>query len=197
VTDLNIAGTNNTFNGAWSVDSGTLVGSTPGALGTNSITVSANAALQTTYDLNDTNATLNLNGRLNLTQNDTFRNVVVNGNTLAGGTYLFPALAAAYPANFPTNWTGLTGVETLTNGAGSLTVLGSIASNPTNITFSVSGTTLTLAWPADHLGWIAQSNSVGLLNTNWFDVPNSQTGTQINVSLNPALTNVFYRSRHP
>jgi autotransporter-associated beta strand protein len=197
VTDLNIAGTNNTFNGAWSVDSGTLVGSTPGALGTNSITVSANAALQTTYDLNDTNATLNLNGRLNLTQNDTFRNVVVNGNTLAGGTYLFPALAAAYPANFPTNWTGLTGVETLTNGAGSLTVLGSIASNPTNITFSVSGTTLTLAWPADHLGWIAQSNSVGLLNTNWFDVPNSQTGTQINVSLNPALTNVFYRLRHP
>src|SRR6202008_4963728 len=88
-TALNIAGTNNLFTGTWNVDAGTLVGSTPGALGTNNITVSANGALQTTYDINSTNATLVLNGRMNLTQNDTFLNVIINGTTLAGGTYSY------------------------------------------------------------------------------------------------------------
>jgi autotransporter-associated beta strand protein len=199
VTSLNIAGTNNLFNGTWSVDAGTLVGSTPGALGTNSITVSANGALQTTYDLNNTNSTLTLNGRLNLTQNDTFRNVIINGTTLAGGTYSYATLAASYPANFPTTWTGATGADSITNAAGSLTVLASgIASYPTNITFGVSGGTFTLTWPSTHLGWIAQSNSVGVASPgNWFDIPNSQNSTQLNISLDPTVTNVFFRLRHP
>jgi fibronectin-binding autotransporter adhesin len=83
---------------------------------------------------------------------------------------------------------------------GSIQVLSvsTTASNPTNITFSVSGSTMTLSWPQDHLGWIAQSNSVSLSNTNyWFDVPNSQSGTNLVITINHSLTNVFYRLRHP
>jgi hypothetical protein len=74
----------------------------------------------------------------------------------------------------------------------------SVASNPTNITFLVSGSNLSLTWPADHLGWIAQSNSVSVANTNlWFDIPGSQTTTNLNVTINPTAPQIFFRLRHP
>jgi fibronectin-binding autotransporter adhesin len=83
-------------------------------------------------------------------------------------------------------------------GAGSLLVVPTMASYPTNITASVSGGTLTLTWPETHLGWYAQSNSVSLADTNfWFDVANSQLDTNLIITVNPAQTNVFYRLRHP
>ncbi|MDR3457201.1 MAG: YDG domain-containing protein [Verrucomicrobiae bacterium] len=83
-------------------------------------------------------------------------------------------------------------------GTGSLLVSSSIANYPTNISFNVSGNTLNLSWPATHLGWYAQSNSVDLVNSNfWFDVPNSQNGTSLIITINPAQPNVFYRLRHP
>jgi fibronectin-binding autotransporter adhesin len=89
-------------------------------------------------------------------------------------------------------------------GTGSLQVASPIASNPTNITFSVSGSgssgTLSLSWPSDHLGWILQrqtnSMSVGL-STNWVDVTGSDTITTTNVGINPAIPTSFYRLRHP
>ena len=63
--------------------------------------------------------------------------------------------------------------------------------------FLVTANTLSLSWPADHLGWIAQSNSVGVNSASWFDVPNSQNGTQLNITLNPGVKNVYYRLRLP
>jgi autotransporter-associated beta strand protein len=84
-------------------------------------------------------------------------------------------------------------------GTGSLLVQ-PIATNPTNITFSVSGNTLSLSWPSDHLGWILQqqtnSLSVGL-GTNWIDVPGSSSITSTNITVNSALPTVFYRLRQP
>jgi autotransporter-associated beta strand protein len=83
---------------------------------------------------------------------------------------------------------------------GSLTVLSvvSINPNPTNISYVVSGNTLHLSWPTDHLGWLAQSNSVNLaVPANWHDVPNSQNATSLTVTMNPADRQVFYRLRHP
>jgi hypothetical protein len=86
----------------------------------------------------------------------------------------------------------------LTNASGSITVPGGTATNSPPITFQLSGGVLTLAWPADHLGWIAQSNSVSLANAAaWFDIPNSQTATQLNMTPNLTLTNVYYRLRQP
>jgi autotransporter-associated beta strand protein len=81
---------------------------------------------------------------------------------------------------------------------GILSVVTGIAPNPTNITFSFSGNTLTLSWPSDHLGWFAQSNSVGVVSPGtWFDIPGSQSGTNLNISINPAQSPVFFRLRHP
>ena len=74
------------------------------------------------------------------------------------------------------------------------------ASNPTNITFGVSGSTLALSWPADHLGWILQSQTNNLnvgISTNWTDIVGSGSATNYNTSIIPANPTVFYRLRHP
>jgi autotransporter-associated beta strand protein len=83
-------------------------------------------------------------------------------------------------------------------GAGNLLVTSPVATNPTNISYAISGDTLTLTWPGSHLGWYAQSNSVSLANTNfWFDIPGSQLATNMVIYISPAQTNVFYRLRNP
>ena len=72
--------------------------------------------------------------------------------------------------------------------------------NPTNITATAIGSTLNLAWPADHTGWRlqAQTNSLntGLTGT-WFDVAGSATVNSVAVPLNPANGAVFYRMVYP
>jgi autotransporter-associated beta strand protein len=87
----------------------------------------------------------------------------------------------------PTN-----GVATVIGGGGGP------ATNPTNILFSLSGSTLTLSWPSDHLGWTlqAQTNAVTKgISTNWSDIPGSSSGTQSVITINPAAPTVFYRLR--
>ena len=84
---------------------------------------------------------------------------------------------------------------------GIATVTATVATNPTNILFSVSGGQLTLSWPSDHLTWVLQSQtnalSVGLSN-NWVDVANSGSSTQavININTNGQKA-VFFRLRSP
>jgi fibronectin-binding autotransporter adhesin len=86
---------------------------------------------------------------------------------------------------------------TYITGPGSLLV-STIASNPTNITFSVSGNTMSLSWPSDHLGWILQTNAVSLTAPNaWFSYPGSSSTTSENIAINPAQPNVFFRLVHP
>ena len=111
-----------------------------------------------------------------------FNQPVPNGNTLT---------IASPPGVTFTNQLALNG---------SITVLSvvSINPNPTNLNYSVSGNTLHLSWPTDHLGWLVQSNSVNLaVLANWHDVPNSQNATSLTVTMNPADRQVFYRLRHP
>ena len=56
----------------------------------------------------------------------------------------------------------------------------SVATNPTNITAVVSGTQYDLSWPASHLGWILQSNSVSVANSAaWFPVANSTATNRV------------------
>jgi autotransporter-associated beta strand protein len=77
---------------------------------------------------------------------------------------------------------------------GTIAVVTPISSTPTNINYSVSGSTLTLSWPLDHLTWTLQSNAVGVASSAaWFPVPGSQTTTQVVIPINPALSSVFYR----
>ena len=84
------------------------------------------------------------------------------------------------------------------SGAGSLRVGAAVATYSTNITYGVSGSVLTLTWPESHLGWYVQSNSVSLTSpSSWFDIPGSQTATNLSITINPALPQVFYRMRLP
>ncbi len=165
VASLNISNAANTFNGTWNVVLGTLVGSSPGALGTNTLTVGAQGALQTTYSINNPNGALVLNGRLNLTRDHTFKSVTVNGTALNAGTYSWAQLNAAYPANFPASWTGQPGAPSETTASGSVTVIGSGVVTPVPLTNSWNGNTLTLSWPS---GWVLleASNVLGPWTTN-------------------------------
>ncbi|HEX7654363.1 MAG TPA: hypothetical protein VF607_12710, partial [Verrucomicrobiae bacterium] len=87
---------------------------------------------------------------------------------------------------------------TFTNGM--LSVVSGIASNSTNLTFAVTGKTLGISWPADHLGWILQAqtnNATTGLGTNWVDLGGSAAVTGTNLTVDPANPAVFYRLRHP
>jgi hypothetical protein len=84
-----------------------------------------------------------------------------------------------------------------------LSVIQTVNTAPTNITAVVSGSTLTLSWPADHTGWRlqVQTNSLGNgLNpaTNaWFTVPGSASVNSVNATLDSANGTVFYRMVYP
>jgi len=70
----------------------------------------------------------------------------------------------------------------------------------TNITSSVSGSTLTLSWPQSHIGWTlqTQTNNLGVgLSNNWLDVPGSSTTNQVQTTISPANPTVFFRLRLP
>jgi len=111
--------------------------------------------------------------------------------------------ALSYAGNFtamnlPALGSGLNWNWNVTNGT--LSVVGSVATNPTNVTYSVTGGTLHLSWPADHLGWHLQSQTNTLatgLGTNWVTIPGSDTITSTNIPVNPATPAVFYRLVYP
>jgi Concanavalin A-like lectin/glucanases superfamily len=142
VANLNITGTSNTFSGKWNVVQGALLGSGTNSLGTNDITVAANGALETLYDINSPGANLVLDGQMFLHQNDTFHGALVGGVSLAPGTHTFAELSAAYPASFPASWPLQAG-SSISTGSGSLTVL---APPPRVLLFGFSGSSLQLTW---------------------------------------------------
>ena len=65
-----------------------------------------------------------------------------------------------------------------------------------NITASVSGGSLSVSWPADHIGWTlqVQTNSLSIgLRTNWVDVPGSTGTNVISLPVDNSKGTVFYR----
>jgi len=72
------------------------------------------------------------------------------------------------------------------------------SSIPTNLNLMFSGGALTLTWPDDHLGWIAQSKAVPLGNSNcWFDILGSQSFTNLTMPVNRTTPQIYYRLRYP
>jgi hypothetical protein len=72
----------------------------------------------------------------------------------------------------------------------------SVSLVPTNLTVGVTGSTIALSWPADHLGWHlqVQTNAPGSgLGTNWVTIPGTDQVTGTNLTVNPADGAVFYR----
>ncbi len=75
-----------------------------------------------------------------------------------------------------------------------------VNTNSPMLTNSITGNTLTLSWPADHLGWRlqAQTNSLNTgLGGTWFTWPNSTNVTTVPIPLNAANPTVFFRLIYP
>ena len=71
------------------------------------------------------------------------------------------------------------------------------ADNSTNITASVSASTLRVSWPDDHLGWILQAQTNSLNTGQWFDLPGTDTASSAVIPINPTNSMVFYRLCRP
>lgn len=118
-----------------------------------------------------------------------FSQPVVNGGTMIVTGGLGAGLG----------WTNNLAVD----GSVAVIAVSTVATNPTNLVSSVSGTTLSLSWPSDHLGWFLQtqtnSRSIGLKpQTNfWFDVTGSQLITNTSITIERTNPTVFFRLRSP
>ena len=198
---------NGTVNGSIDTTGGGTV--SPGAsIGTLTVTNVATLSGTTYMELNRTNGGLT---------ND----VLVAGSIVYGGTLtvtnLGPNLVAGdrfvlfsgpFSGSFATTdlpgnlgsvsytWTNKLAID------GSIQVLTvtTVNTNPTNIVTSVSGSTLTLSWPADHTGWRLQSQTNALttgLTATWTDIPGTDTSNTYNTTINPANGTVFYRLVYP
>ncbi|HVM46534.1 MAG TPA: autotransporter-associated beta strand repeat-containing protein [Candidatus Acidoferrum sp.] len=78
-----------------------------------------------------------------------------------------------------------------------------VNTTPTNISYAVSGSTLTLSWPADHTTWrlLVQTNKLAAgLSTNmadWGEVTGSANTNQVFITIDPAKPTEFYRMVYP
>ena len=72
-----------------------------------------------------------------------------------------------------------------------------IPSTPTSLSASAGVASFTVSWPSNYVGWVLQTNTVGLGNpSNWHDLPASLTNSQMTFPVsNPAIQ--FFRLRHP
>lgn len=87
-------------------------------------------------------------------------------------------------------------------GSGSLLVLPPVNTNPTNIAVSISGTNLTLSWPADHTGWrlLVQTNNLPGISANpadWAAVSGSASTNYITIPITPGTRAGYYRMVYP
>jgi hypothetical protein len=84
--------------------------------------------------------------------------------------------------------------------SGVLSVVPTVATNPTNIIYALAEGNLTLSWPVDHTGWRlqTQTNELGTgLGTNWFDVLDSATTNSVVFPVDVNNGSVFYRLIYP
>jgi len=153
-------------------------------------------------DMNATNNTSDLiQGLASVAYDGTLvvTNLAGPGTLTNGQTFqLFSATSSSgnFSSITPAPDTGLVWSFNPTNGW--LSVVSGIATTPTNLSFSLNNGVLELTWPGSHLGWLAQSNSVNLADTNfWFVIAGSEAVTNLSITINPGLPNVFYRLQKP
>jgi len=202
-----------TITGSLLADSGSTLN--PG-LPTGELNVSGTAEIAGAVNMNISITNSPVNSELaaaTITIDNTATLVVTNvGPGLFNGTtfHMFShGLAGAgftsvvLPAKDPTGLTNYVWANNLVaNGSITLTSggLSPVANYSTNITASVSGGVLTVAWPATHLGWelMVQTNSLTTgLGNNWVTNYGTASVTSTNFTINPANGTVFYRLVHP
>jgi autotransporter-associated beta strand protein len=196
-----------TINGPVTIASGANL--VPGVNGVGRLTVNGPLALAgtTTMELNKAGSTNDsVVGITTVTYGGTL-NVSNLGGTLAGGDKftLFSSLdriGTFTSVNLPALGSGLSWTNMLSID-GSIMVLGGVNTARTNITYSVSGNSMTLSWPSDHTGWrlLAQTNH---LNTgvsgnpvDWGTVPGSSSTNSVTVPLDGSKPSEFYKLVYP
>jgi hypothetical protein len=61
------------------------------------------------------------------------------------------------------------------------------------LSVSLKQETLQLDWPADHTGWILQTQTKPGINSQWFPIPGSSLTNHLDLTLDRASTSVFFR----
>ena len=98
------------------------------------------------------------------------------------------------------------GSSTISSSPANITVTNAgitVNTTPTNIVAKVSGTNLTLSWPADHIGWrlLTQTNHLAYgisRNTNdWGTVAISASTNLVTIPINPTKPAELYRLVYP
>ena len=87
-------------------------------------------------------------------------------------------------------WTNMLAID------GTIAVVSPVNTTPTNITALVSGGTLELSWPPDHIGWSLQTQTNALstgLATNWLTLPGYESTNAATIPIGTANPTVFYR----
>jgi len=182
------------------VEGGTLVPAALGAVGNMSLVnmyidsgtvqITVNKSLQTNSvimpggGLTVTGGSVKVvNAGTDLVAGDTF--TIFNQPVTGGATMTVTGVGATWKNNLAVDGT-----------ISALTVTPSINPNPPTMQVNMSGNTLSLGWPTN-LGWILQTNSTGLAAANqWFSYPGSSTLTNVNITVNPAVANVYFRMVH-
>jgi autotransporter-associated beta strand protein len=138
-----------------------------------------------------TNSALKITDTMTLGGTLTITNI---GGPLQGGDAFTLFSAGAYVSAFAsTNLPSLaSGLAWNTSALASHGVLSVVSTAQANITASLSGATLNLTWPVDHLGWILQAQTNGL-GTNWIGLPGSAQTNSMAIPVNPGNSSVFYR----
>ena len=127
--------------------------------------------------------------------------VVTNvGSSLTNGAKfkLFSKAVSGFSSTtLPTGGSGYVWNNTLsTDGFITLVSGGAVTTTPVSMSSSFSGGSLTLSWPADHIGWSlqVQTNTLSVgISTNWVVVPGSTTNTSMVIPIDSGNGSVFYR----
>jgi fibronectin-binding autotransporter adhesin len=197
-----LAGTGS-FAGLVTIAAGGTFAPGPG-IGTMTITSNlfiGNVASTVNMEVNAANNTSDqVVGMFRVTYNGTL-NVANLGGTFTNGQSFQLFSATETVGNFAaTNLPALPGdlVWRWNPSSGTLSVAPPMVTTPTNLTFTATGSTLELTWPASHLGWVAQSNSVSVADANsWFDIAGSASATNLSITIDPLVPQVFYRLSLP
>jgi autotransporter-associated beta strand protein len=211
----------NTYDGITTVSAGRLGGTgsirgpvtvqsgaalSPGAsIGTLTIsnTLTLQAGSQTFVELNAATGTNDhVRGLTTVNYGGTLVVTNVAGNVIAGQTFkLFSATGRTGNFGAISGAPGVTWSFNPTNGV--LTAITAVALNPTNVAVSLSGTNLTIAWPADHLGWtlLQQTNhlqqGVSADTNDWMRVAGSSATNSVVIPILPGTPGGYYRLVYP
>ena len=203
-------GGNGTINGPINIQAGAALA--PGVNGIGKLTAGSTLTLAgtTTMEISKTSSITN-DAVVGLTSVSYGGTLVVNslGNALTNGDkfILFSALdrqGSFSSLTLPALASGLAWTNLL-NVDGSIQVytLPTVNVARTNVNWSLSGTNLTLTWPADHIGWrlLVQTNNLAAgvsANTNdWMALPASATTNLMVLPIDPTKPTTFYRMVYP